>query len=133
MSIFSGTYQVTVFTPPTGGGESNSLPITVVGNAPAYPTINVQSGVPGVVDGAGFTNKSGLAPGTIASLFGTGSPPAPRWRQGSRCRRCLRAPPFLSTALPPLSLRFHQRRSTFRYRGRAVGKRAGIYTIMSRY
>ena len=71
MSIFSGTYQVTVFTPPTGGGESNSLPITVVGNAPAYPTINVQSGVPGVVDGAGFTNKSGLAPGSIASLFGT--------------------------------------------------------------
>lgn len=71
MNIFSGTYQVTVFTPPTGGGESNSLPITVVGNAPAYPTINMQSGVPGVVDGAGFTNKNGLVAGSIASLFGT--------------------------------------------------------------
>ena len=58
----AGSAAITVFTPPPGGGSSNSLPFTIIGN----PIINQN----GFVNGASFVNLP-PAPGSIVSLFGS--------------------------------------------------------------
>ncbi|HXE74406.1 MAG TPA: PQQ-dependent sugar dehydrogenase [Candidatus Xenobia bacterium] len=57
-----GLKDVTVFTPPNGGGASNSLSFTVT------PLLDPD----GTVNAASFAPAAGVAPGSIAATFGTG-------------------------------------------------------------
>ncbi len=72
-----GTALVTVFTPPAGGGESNSLPLAITSPPTPAPTINLIN--PGnVIVGSGAfvltVNGTGFAPSSVVQVNGENRP-----------------------------------------------------------
>jgi len=79
-----GSVQISVFNPPPGGGLAQPVVFEISASPGVSPLI--LSG--GVVEAAGYRHATGLAPGTIAAVFGE--------------RLSSRTEPALSTPLPEL-------------------------------